>query len=228
MRIAIVLVCLAAVAGVLPAANILPNSSFETWLLGLPVGWLTSELFYPGSAVQDSGSNSGTYCVKLDGGDSAAFVSTVAVVTPGYSYDFSGYARVPGVLGGSFVLLFLTAQGDTVGSPELLPAYYSEPEYREYTRSVFAPESAAAVSVSFAALAGMEAYVDDVTLDETTFVDVTEPAVLLPPARLRPRKLLLIDGSFSRTTASAPLFDPLGRRVAGPPRRGVYFVVPER
>jgi len=228
MRIAVVLLCLATVAGVLPAANILPNSSFEAWLLGLPVGWLTSELLYPGSAVQDSGSHSGTYCVKLDGGDSVAFVSTVAVVTPGYNYDFSGYARVPGVLGGSFALLFLTVQGDTVGSPELLPAYYSEPEYREYTRSVTAPESAAVVSVSFVALAGMETYVDDVTLDETTFVDIAEPAVSLPPAGPRPRKLLFIDGSSSRTTTAVPLFDPLGRRIAAPPRRGIYFVIPER
>jgi hypothetical protein len=228
MRTAIVLVCLVGAAGVLPAANILPNSSFESWLLGLPVGWLTSELLYPGSAVQDSGSNSGTYCVKLDGGDSVAFVSSVAVVTPGYSYDFSGYARVPGVLGGSFVLLFLTALGDTVGSPELLPVYYSEPEYREYTRSVFAPESAAAVSVSFLALAGMETYIDDVTLDETTFVDIAEPAVSLPAVRQQPRKLLFINGSSSCPTTAVPLFDPLGRRVAGPPRRGVYFVIPER
>ena len=227
MRTAMVLVWLAAVAGVLPAANILPNSSFEAWLLGLPVGWLTSELLYPGSAVQDSNSNSGTYCVKLDGGDSVAFVSTVAVVTPGYNYDFSGYARVPGVLGGSFAILFLTAQGDTTGPPELLPAYYSGSEYREYTSSVVAPESAAAVSVSFVALAGMEAYIDDVTLDETTYVDVAEPAGLLPATISQPRKILSIDGSLSRTT-TLPLFDPLGRRLVGPPRRGVYFAIRER
>ena len=51
MRIVVVLVCLAVLAGPLPATNILLNSSFESWLFGVPVPWLTSELLYPGSAV---------------------------------------------------------------------------------------------------------------------------------------------------------------------------------
>jgi hypothetical protein len=227
MRTVIVLVCLVGAAGVLPAANILPNSSFEDWLLGMPVGWLTSELIYPGSAVQDTISNTGTYSVKLTGTDTAAFVGTTVAVTPGRSYYFSGYALVPGTLGGSFVLLFLNAQGDTLGNPELLLAYYSGSEYREYTTRVTAPDSAAGIAVAFATLAGLEANVDDVTLDETTFVDIAEPAVLPPAASARPRKLLCLDGSSCPTT-TGPLFDPLGRRAAGLPRRGVYFVLPER
>jgi len=228
MRIVVVLVCLAVLAGPLPAANILTNSSFEDWLFGLPVGWLTSQLLFPGSALQDSNSNTGTYCVKLSAVDTAAFVATVATVTPGRSYDFSGFARVPGTLGGSFVLAFLSSQGDTLGLPELLPAYYSGSEYREYTRWVTAPESAAGIAVSFATLAGLEAYVDDVTLDDTASGGIAESQITRPTPDSRPRKILSIAGSHDYSAVSAPVYDPLGRRVTGRARSGVYFLPPER
>ena len=227
MRIVVVLVCLAVVAGPLPATNILLNSSFESWLFGVPVPWLTSELLYPGSAVQDSNSNTGDYCVKLSG-DTAAFVGTLAIVTPGRSYEFSGYARVPGVLGGSFLLAFLSLQGDTLGLPELLPVYYSGTTYRQYTRWVTAPESAAGIAVSFASLAGLEAYIDDVTLDDTTSGAIAESPALPRRVDSRPRKILSIAGSRDHAATAAPLYDPLGRRVAASARSGVHFVLPVR
>jgi hypothetical protein len=61
MRLCAVCACVLALAGVLPAANILPNPSFEYWLGNMPVGWLTSELLFPGTALQDSNSHSGVY-----------------------------------------------------------------------------------------------------------------------------------------------------------------------
>jgi hypothetical protein len=232
MRLCVVVGCLLALAGPLPAANILLNSSFEYWYGGLPIGWLSSELLYPGSAVQDSGSNSGTYCVKLVGGDTAAFVSTVAVVRAGYSYNFSGFVRVPGVLGGSFVLQFLSLQGGGVGSPELLPAFYSGESYREYTRWVTAPDSAVLLSVSFATLPGVEAYVDDVTLDDTMAGVEEEREKGIEGGREEGagvRKVVGLWAEPERAGGKARLFDPLGRRVAGRPARGgVYFVVRER
>jgi len=228
MRIVVVLLCLAVLAGPLPATNILLNSSFESWLFGVPVPWLTSELLYPGSAVQDSNSNTGTYCVKLSG-DTAAFVGTLAIVTPGRSYEFSGYARVPGVLGGSFLLAFLSLRGDTLGLPELLPVYYSGTTYRQYTRWVTAPESAAGLAVSFATLAGLEAYIDDVTLDDTVSSGgVVESPVRLREAGLRLRKVLSIAGSHDGAATTMPVYDPLGRRVAARVRSGVCFAVPVR
>jgi hypothetical protein len=226
MRIVVVLVCLLGSAGILPAENILLNSSFESWLFGVPFGWLTSELLYPGSAVQDSSSNTGTYCVKLSGADTAGFVGTVAIVTPGRSYEFSGYARVPGVLGGSFVLAFLSSSGDTLGFPDLLPAYYSDSSYRQYTRWVTAPESAAVLAVSFATLAGMEAYVDDVTLDDTTSGAIADSRALPQRFDSRLRKIVSIAGPHDRVDAS--FYDPLGRRVAARAGSGVYFAVPGR
>ncbi len=237
MRLCVVVGCLLALAGPLPAANILLNSSFEYWLLGVPVGWLTSELLYPGSAVQDSNSNSGTYCVKLVGGDSAAFVSTVTVVRAGYSYNFSGFVRVPGVLGGSFLLQFLSLQGGTVGSPELLPAYFSGESYREYTRWVTAPDSAAVLSVSFTTLPSLEAFVDDVTLDDTTAGAVEEQRETWIGGRRETAAgvtkvvgLWAAPERLERTPGRGQsLFDPLGRRVTGRPARGgVYFVIRER
>jgi hypothetical protein len=227
MRIVVVLLCLAVLAGPLPATNILLNSSFESWLFGVPVPWLTSELLYPGSAVQDSNSNTGTYCVKLSG-DTAAFVGTLAIVTPGRSYEFSGYARVPGVLGGSFLLAFLSLQGDTLGLPELLPVYYSGTTYRQYTRWVTAPESAAGIAVSFATLAGLEAYIDDVTLDDTTSGAIAESPAFPRRVDSRPRKILSIAGPRDGVAATTPVYDPLGRRAAVGVRSGVYFAVPVR
>ena len=233
MRLCVVSVCVLALAGVLPATNILLNSSFEYWFGGVPIGWLTSELLYPGSAVQDSGSNSGTYCVKLAGGDSAAFVSSATVVRAGYSYNFSGFVRAPGLLGGSFVLQFLSLQGGGVGSPELLPAYYSGESYREYTRWVTAPDSAVLLSVSFATLPSVAAYVDDVTLDDTTLAGVEEERDRgIEGQRERGAgvtKVVSLWAGPERVGGKALLFDPLGRRLAGRPARGgVYFVIRER
>ena len=228
MRTIVILVCLSAAVGLLPAANILPNSSFEDWLFGVPVGWLTSELLYPGSAVQDSGSNTGTYCVRLTGTDTAAFVGTAVAVTPGRSYNFSGYALVPGALGGSFVLLFLTEQGDTLGNPVLLPVYHSDSEYVEYTTWVTAPDSAAGIAVTFATLIGLEAFVDDMTLVDTASGAVNEPPAGLRSHRRTPCKVLSVAGATGSRVPSAPRFDALGRRAACLTRSGIYFVMPER
>lgn len=228
MRTIVILVCLFGAVGLVPAANILPNSSFEDWLFGMPVGWLTSELLYPGSAVQDTISNTGMYSVKLAGTDTAAFVGTTVAVTPGRSYYFSGYALVPGALGGSFVLLFLTATGDTLGNPELLPVYYSGSGYREYTTWVTAPDSAAGIGVGFATLSGLEANVDDMTLDDTTSVGTVESPVRPRAVSSHPRRVLSVGGAMVQPGTAAPVHDALGRRVAGRPRSGVYFVMPER
>lgn len=228
MRTVVILVCLFGAVGLLPAVNILPNSSFESWFLGMPVGWFTSQLLYPGSAVQDTVSNTGAYCVKLIGTDTAAFITTAVAVSPGRSYCFSGYALVPGTLGGSFVLLFLSAQGDTLGDPELLPVYYSGSSYREYTKWVTAPESAAGMAVAFATLLGLEANVDDMTLDDTTSGGVMESPTPTRAAGSFPRKVLWVAGSSDFGTTRAGLYDALGRRVAGRPRSGVYFVIPAR
>ncbi|GEM_PF-974372 len=229
MRTVVFLVCLFGAAGMLPAANILPNSSFENWLFGIPVGWLTSQLLYPGSAVQDSvSSHTGICSVKLTSTDTAAFVTTAVAVTPGRSYYFSGYALVAGTLGGSFALLFLTAQGDTLGNPVLLPVYYSGSEYHEYNTWVTAPESAAGLAVAFATLAGLEANIDDMTLDDTTSGGVEESPALARVAGTGPRKVLSVAGSSDFAAGPAASYDAIGRRVAGRPRSGVYFVMPER
>ncbi len=224
MRTVLVFLCLCGMAGVLPAANILTNSSFEEWMIGMPVGWLSSELLYPGSAVQDSSSHTGTYCVKLTATDTVAFITTAALVTPGRSYDFTGYARVPGAVGGSFILEFLNSQGDTLGLPTLVPVYYSDTVYNKYTTWVTAPDSAAGVSVSFATLIGLQAYIDDVTLDDTASGGIMESPARPHAAEPHAHKVLTVAGSQGHTAVSAPLFDVMGRRVAGRPGSGVYFV----
>jgi len=214
------------VAGAATGANILINPSFELWMdtigVNLPVGWLSSELLHPGSAVKDGRAHSGHWCVQLTGTDTAAFISTVALVRPGNHYEFSGFCQVPGVLAGTFVLQFLSLLGGLVGSPELIPVYYSGSNYRDYSRWVTAPDSAALLSVSFATLPSAQAYVDDVTLDDTTVHAVAEQHPGSVP-RPSPRKVLVLAANGGWRGADGVLVDILGRRVQGIPRSGVYF-----
>ncbi|MCX6843159.1 MAG: hypothetical protein NTX53_12845, partial [candidate division WOR-3 bacterium] len=112
------------------------------------------------------------------------------------------------------------------------PAYFSGESYREYTRWVTAPDSAAVLSVSFTTLPSLEAFVDDVTLDDTTTGVEEEREKGIAGAGERGadvRKVVGLWGKTGRAGNTGRLFDPLGRRVAGRPARGgVYFVIRER
>ncbi len=213
-------------ANITLGANILINPSFELWIdtLGvhLPLGWLTSEIVYHGSARKDSASHSGEWCVRLVGQDTSAFVSSAAIVTPGKHYHFTGYARCAGVLGGSFVLQFLSLLGSPVGYPELIPVFYSGNAYRSYSRWVTAPDSAALLSVSCATLSGAELYVDDVTLEDTTVQAVQEYSPLAARPELV-RRIVLLSGALPE--GIEPAYDCLGRRVYGRLARGIYFLM---
>lgn len=223
MRFTKVLLALLLAASAAGAADILINSSFESWLFGMPVGWLTSELTSSGSAVQDSNSHTGSWCVKLTAIDTAAYLASATLVQAGNSYDFSGFVCSPGLLGGSFVLQFTTLTGSLVGSPVLIPAYYSGASYRQYSQWVTAPDSAALVAVTFVTAVGLTAYVDDVTLDDTTIAGVEQPpAAAVGPWKPALRKVVSVGGVQPRV--SGALYDPLGRRVYSARRSGVYFL----
>lgn len=206
------------------AVNILPNPSFEVWLdtlgLNMPFGWLTSELTHPGSAQKDTGSHTGLYALKLTGGDTIAFATAVAVVRSGLSYEFAGHAAVPGPLGGGFVLQFLTLLGTPVGTPQLIPVYYS-PGYRRYSRWVTAPDSAFFLSVSCVALPGGSVYFDDVTVEDTSLLGIRQQETGRS-FHLRVSKLVAPVPFGS--APEARLYDVLGRRVYGRKRAGVYFL----
>jgi hypothetical protein len=228
MRFALLAALLGLMPASAPAANILPNPSFETWIGSVPLGWVTSELLFPGSATRDSNSHTGTYCVRLVGGDTAAFATSGTIARAGSDYHFSGFVQVPGLLGGSFLLQFTTIVGSVIGSPELLPAYYSGSDYREYERWVTAPDSAALISVSFATLPGETACLDDVTLDDTTLAVAEAGTAIAVVTPTQPGKLVPLT-SKARVAPGAALYDPLGRRVHGRPARGgIYLVPPQR
>uniref|UniRef100_A0A7C4GAX9 CBM-cenC domain-containing protein n=1 Tax=candidate division WOR-3 bacterium TaxID=2052148 RepID=A0A7C4GAX9_UNCW3 len=219
------IVLLLAVVGVGFAANILPNPSFEVWLdsLGVPMpfGWLTSEYLYSGSARRDTLANSGNYCLLLNGGDTSAFATSVTLVRPGSHYEFVGHARVPGLLGGSFVLQFLSLLGRPVGTAELLPVFNSA-FYRRYSRWVTAPDSAVLLSVSLATLPGAQVWVDDVTVDDTTIAGVADDRRLRYGPGLLHKVVVTGVGFEAAGGETGLLFDALGRRSRGR-RPGVYF-----
>ncbi len=208
--------------------NILLNPSFELWMdtlgVNIPVGWLSSELLHPGSAVKDTNSHTGNYCVHLIGSDTSAFVTTATLVRSGYHYEFSGYAWVPGVLGGSFVLQFLGITGNPIGSPQLLPVYYSF-GYRHYSYWVTAPDSAVFLSVSCITLPSAELYVDDITLADTTLSGINEEQQTMLPINSQKRKVI-IWGKEKTIQERSSVFDVLGRRVTSTDfTPGVYFLI---
>jgi hypothetical protein len=151
----------------LPAQNILANSSFETWLdtigVNMPLGWVTSELTHPGSAAKTTDAHTGSLAVELYSADTAAFAATTTLVSPGTSYDFSGFVKTQSLLGGSFVLSWLSLLGSPIGTPALIPILRNT-SYHEYARRLVAPDSAAFVVVACVTVLGSTVNVDDVTL----------------------------------------------------------------
>jgi len=211
------------------AVNILPNSSFEVWLdtlgVNMPLGWFTSEYLHTGSAVKDSNSNSGNFALRLIGIDTVAFASSMTIVRPGYSYEFAGFARVPGIVSGSFVLEFLTLLGSPIGTPQLIPVYYSN-GYRRYGRWVTAPDSAFFLTVSALVLPGGEVYFDDVTVDDTTLTGVEEQNAAVRYNRSVRKAVSPVN--FSDFESGVRVFDALGRQVGRSAiRKGVYFIIAE-
>ncbi len=211
----------------LRAVNILPNSSFEYWLLGMPVGWLTSEPIVEGSAIADTSARTGDYCVRLRASDTIAFLTGTTIVRPGFHYEFSGWTRVPGLFGGSFVLQFLKLNLETIGSPTMLPAMRSS-NYREYSLWLTAPDSAALLSVSFVTIPDATVYADDFTLNDSALLGIEEEPD--PPlAPIRPvRKIVASPAAIASLETNAVIYDPTGRRIADRNRMrpfGIYFVV---
>jgi hypothetical protein len=94
---------------------------------------------------------------------------------------------------------------------------------------VTAPDSATLLSVTFATLVGLSAYVDDVTLDDTTVGGVEERPGM-SNCRLQnadcgfgTMRKMVSTGQGALPAGAA--YDVLGRRVrAGRPGAGVYFL----
>jgi hypothetical protein len=155
----------------LAAQNILPNPSFETWLdtigVNMPLGWVTSELNRPGSAARITGSHSGTYAIELYSGDTAAYITATTLIRSGADYDFSGFIQTSSMLGGSFVVTWLSLLGGFVGTPTVIPVTRNT-SYHEYARRITAPDSAVFAVIVFATMPGAMVDVDDVTLTPVT------------------------------------------------------------
>lgn len=150
------------------AQNILPNSSFEQWFdtlsVQMPVGWVTSNFMYHGSATKDSTKHTGSYGVKLHNDSSIAFIGTVARVESGRNYSFSGWVKCPSFMGGAFVLSWRDSLGYGVGDSILIPVFLS----LNYTLkdTILVPDSAAAfIAVGFSTIPLATVYLDDITLD---------------------------------------------------------------
>lgn len=171
--------------------NILINSSFEIWLdtlgINLPLGWLTSEPNFPGSAVKTNDAHSGNFALKLLANDSIAFATTTSLIRPNDQYDFTGFSKCPSYIGGYFAIAWLTFNGNPIGLPTVIPILLSN-RYQSYTQTVTAPDSALFVVVTATALPQATLYVDDVTLtpitqtikEDYSIIGLDEQILILP------------------------------------------------
>lgn len=192
----------------------------------MPLGWFTSEFGHPGSAVKDSNSHSGNFALRLAGGDTVAFATSATIVREELSYEFAGYAYVPGFIGGGVMLQFLNSRGGLIGTPVVIPVGHSS-DYRLYSRWVTAPDSAFFLSVTCLAMPSGEVYFDDVTVDDTSRMGLRQPeGGKRVWENRRVRKLVApLTGTVQ---TQARFYDVLGRKVEGLlPARGVYFVITE-
>lgn len=187
--------------------NILINPSFEIWFdtlgINLPLGWFTSEINFPGSATKTTDAHTGIFALKLIGGDSIAFATTTSIVRANNQYNFNGWCKCPSYLGGSFMINWLTLFGNSVGIPTLLPITMST-NYRNYSRSVTSPESAAFVVVTVTALPQATLYVDDVALDsfttdlkENQLASVTKNKIIIQPNPFKNKTLIYVSNPGS-------------------------------
>ncbi|MEO0080753.1 MAG: hypothetical protein ABIL25_00465 [candidate division WOR-3 bacterium] len=209
-------------------ANLIVNSSFEYWLFGSPVGWVTSNAVIESTVVRDTNAHTGRYCALLRGADTSAFVTTTTIVRPGIHYQFGAFCRVPGILPASFVLQFTTLLADPIGNPIIIPAIYSGRNYREYTRWVTAPESAFFLVVTFATLPHATAYLDDVTLEDTTFLGLEEKQSTALPIANQTRKIVVPAGCRLTVMPGMMAYDITGRRFNCSLPGGIYFLTPKR
>jgi len=204
--------------------NILINPSFEIWLdtlgFNLPLGWITSEITFPGTATKSTDAHTGDFALKLMGGDSIAYAATTTLVTSGNEYDFAGWCKCPSILGGSFVIAWFSLLFQSVGTPTLVPIIYSN-NYREYTSSLTAPDSAVFVMVTAAALMQTTFYVDDVTLDtvqtdinEMPKTEISNNQIIIQPNPFTNATIIYVPNSLSgSSSASLNIYDLTGKLV---------------
>ncbi|MEO0087786.1 MAG: hypothetical protein ABIK90_06905 [candidate division WOR-3 bacterium] len=229
MRKIILLVILLVLVNLTIADNIVVNSSFEIWLdtLGvhMPFGWLTSEINYPNSALKDTNSHTGNYCLKLRAQDTIAYATTITIIRPGYYYEFIGYANVPISSYGAFMLTFLSISGSPIGTPLLIPVSSSN-GYRRYFRSFIAPDSAFFLSLSCLSFPRSEIYFDDVQVEDTS-LGINENKKISQDIKTPLRKILVLNEKESKNKEfkNSLIFDPLGRKVfLSQIKKGIYFI----
>jgi hypothetical protein len=162
---------------IVSAQNMILNSSFELWLdsLGvrMPFGWYTSEASDSGSAVRTTDMHSGIYALKLTGGDTMAYAMTITYCQAGHNYYFSGWAKSPSYIAGSFIITWLKLSQQPIMNPVIIPILLHT-SYYNFTQIVQAPDSAILVNVDVVALPGVTLFADDVTLQDTVLAGIEE------------------------------------------------------
>lgn len=204
-------------AGTVPAENIILNPGFEQWLMvgvNLPLFWLTSELTGPGSADTTTVFvHTGRYALRLAGSDTIAFASTIVGLDGARDFLFSGWARSPQFLPGTFTLSWLDSTLALTAEPVVMPVIIA-PDYARFYADCSAPDAAAFALVMVVAFPGDTLFVDDIALEPTSSVDEPPPAasftleVFPSPASVRIGVSFSVAGAGS---ARIEIFDGAGR-----------------
>jgi len=201
------------------AQNLILNSSFELWLdsLGvrMPFGWYTSEASDSGSAVRTTDMHSGIYALRLTGSDTLAYAMTITYCQAGHNYYFSGWAKSPSFIAGSFIITWLKLSQQPIMDPVIIPILLHT-SYHNFTQIVQAPDSAILVNVDVVALPGVTLFADDVTLRDTVLTGVEEYRYPLSADRL-PLKLFpnptksVLNIEYPNKVNQIELFDITGK-----------------
>ncbi|MEO0076652.1 MAG: T9SS type A sorting domain-containing protein [candidate division WOR-3 bacterium] len=167
------------IGGDLGKYNIILNSSFEIWLdslgIQMPLGWLTSEAQDSGSAIRTTNAHSGVYALQLNGSDTSAYATTVALCQANHNYYFSAWCQTSSWVAGSFIISWFKITQQPAGNPTIIPIIRST-NYYNYSQMLQSPDSAILVNVNIVTLPYTTIYVDDVTLSDTILSGLEERA----------------------------------------------------
>lgn len=200
-------------------AQSITNPSFEQWIdtlgIEMPVGWLTSDFLFHGSAKKDTLSHTGKYAIKLEY-DSIAFVSTIVLVDSNKDFSFSGWANCPSAVGGAFLLVCQQGIGTRAGDTILIPVYFSM-NYRQYTKTFSVPESTTSIIVSCVTIPKATVYIDDITLSPIGVEEkgnfTTSSPVLYPPQPNPGREFTVNYSLPAASYSSIKIYDIAGNKI---------------
>ncbi|MEO0131531.1 MAG: hypothetical protein ABIK73_01125 [candidate division WOR-3 bacterium] len=224
-----ILIYISLFTNLLSAQNLIINPGFELWLdslgVSMPLGWLTSEPTYPGTATRSTDAHTGLYSLRVYSisFETLGVATTYSLVSRNRRYIFQGYVKTNSSLAGGFVFIWQTFAFETLGTPVVVPIYQA-PNWTLIRQVLNSPDSAQLVSVNILALPNASLLVDDVSLIDSTVSFITEENKTVIKSKI---DYFITHTNHLQQFRNQEIYDPLGRRLnwpITPQASGVYFI----